>query len=446
MNDLFEQDDSLEPKKAVQVNASAPLAERMRPETLDGFLGQDATRSEGNFLSWAIEQDEVPSMILWGPPGCGKTSLAHVIAQQTKGFFEPFSAVLGGIAQVRAIVERAKKRNRTGQKTILFVDEIHRFNKAQQDAFLPHVEAGTVTLIGATTENPSFALNAALLSRSRVIKLGALGEEALQEMLSRALADHERGLGDWELSAEPELLSDLAQLADGDGRRGLNYLEQIAIHARGLGATVLTKEFLKDGFGQVPLRHDRAGDQHFDLVSAFIKSMRGSDPDASLYYGARMILAGEDPRFLFRRLLIFASEDIGNADPRALELCLTAAMTFERVGMPEGRLALSQAITYCATAPKSNASYKAWDLAMEDARKHGSLEIPVHLRNAPTELMKELGYGKEYQYPHDHPGHFVAEQYLPERLQGARYYQPDSQGYEQRIRERLDFWWGTTKD
>jgi putative ATPase len=442
MNDLFgeEQDDTQRSAGPV-VDDQAPLAERMRPRSLDEFLGQESTRASDSFLRWAIEQDQVPSMILWGPPGCGKTSLAHVIAHQTCCSFESFSAVLGGIGDVRTIVDRAKKRKRHGQKTVLFVDEIHRFNKAQQDAFLPHVEAGTVTLVGATTENPSFALNDALLSRCRVVILDPLSVEAIQAIVKSALNDHDRGLGTWELETEVELVEDLALLADGDGRRALNLLEQVAIHGRGTQRRKLQRGLLKEVLGNVPLRHDRAGDQHYDLVSAFIKSLRGSHPDAALYYAARMILVGEDPRFLFRRLIIFASEDVGNADPRALELSLAAALTFERVGMPEGRLALAQAITYCATAPKSNASYKAWDLAMEDARNHGSLEIPVHLRNAPTKLMKELGYGKDYQYPHDHDGHFVTEEYLPDALRGRRYYQPGTQGYEQRIRERLEHWW-----
>ena len=423
------------------VDASdAPLADRMRPRTLDEVVGQsDALASDG-FLRNAVAGDRVPSLILWGPPGCGKTSLAHVIAAHTEAHFDVFSAVLGGIKEVRALISKAETRRRTGKRTILFVDEIHRFNKAQQDGFLPHVEKGTVTLIGATTENPSFSLNDALLSRCRVVKLAALDTGAIGELLRSALNDRERGLGDLELTAESGLVEALSDMADGDARRALNLLDQIAQHATENRITTLTLDLLKDVLERAPIRYDRAGDSHYDTISAFIKSMRGSDPDASLYYAARMLDAGEDPLFVLRRVLIFASEDVGNADPRALQVALAAFQAFERLGMPEGALPLAQAITYCATAPKSNASYAGWLAALDDVRKTGSAEIPMHLRNAPTGLMKRLGYGKDYRYPHDDPTGHVAETYLPDELADRRYYEPSGRGYEHYIVERLKKW------
>ena len=422
------------------VNSDAPLADRMRPRTLDEYLGQDDAIAERSFLREAVTGDHVPSMILWGPPGCGKTSLAHVIANSTSAEFEVFSAVLGGIKDVREIVARAGRRRANGVRTILFVDEIHRFNKAQQDGFLPHVERGTVTLIGATTENPSFALNAALLSRCRVVTLSALDRPALKRLLELALNDAERGVGTPGLEAGEAFLEALADMADGDARRALNLLEQTVAYARSRDHSRLELTMLREVLERAPLRYDKSGDAHYDTVSAFIKSMRGSDPDASLYYAARMIESGEEPLFLLRRILIFASEDVGNADPRALQVALAAYQAFQRLGMPEGALPMAQAITYCATAPKSNASYAGWLQAAALAKESGSAEIPMHLRNAPTGLMKKLGYGKDYQYPHDAPGHHVQETYLPEKLAGQRFYTPAGHGYEKYIVQRLARW------
>ena len=422
--------------------ADSPLADRMRPRTLDEIVGQEEPLSEGGFLREAVANDRVPSLIFWGPPGCGKTTLACVIANRTEAVFEPFSAVLGGIKEVRIIVARAKTRRASGRRTILFVDEIHRFNKAQQDGFLPHVERGVVTLIGATTENPGFSINNALLSRCRVVKLEPLGAPALEKLLTRALDDQERGLGELELKADPRFIRLVADVADGDARRALNLLEQAAQHAIHLETKELEPALLKTVLERAPHRYDRQGDAHYDTVSAFIKSMRGSDPDAALYYAARMLDSGEDPLFLLRRVLIFASEDVGNADPRALQVALAAHQAFERLGLPEGVLPLAQAITYCATAPKSNASYNAWNEAKKDVQTTGSLEIPLHLRNAPIELMKQLGHGKGYQYPHDHTGHFVDERYLPDELENRHYYQPTGQGYERYIVQRLEQWRG----
>jgi len=426
--------------------SAAPLAERVRPQRLGQLVGQEHLVGEGSFLSTVISADEVPSMIFWGPPGCGKTSLAQVIASSTDAFFAPFSAVLGGLKDVRELVAAAGRRAKTGVRTILFVDEIHRFNKSQQDAFLPHVEKGVVTLIGATTENPSFALNAALLSRCRVVRLKALSKEDLQGLLAGVLGDRDRGLGAAGLEATPEFYEGLSSLADGDARRALNGLEQAVEWVRIRSQKLLDIEVLQAVFGdERTMGHDRAGDSHHDLVSAFIKSMRGSDPDAALYYGARMVEVGEDPRFILRRILIFASEDVGNADPRALQVALAASQAYDRLGMPEGALCMAQAITYCATAPKSNASYMAWKAAVSDAKREGALEIPMKLRNAPTKLMKSMGYGQSYRYPHDVEGNFVLESYLPESIEERVYYEISDQGYEQRIAERMRRWWGERK-
>ena len=421
-----------------------PLADRLRPKTLDEIVGQAQAVGEGTFLRLAIERDAIPSLVLWGPPGSGKTTLARVIAGRTNAAFEPFSAVLGGVKQVREIVARAAERRRLGtRRTILFTDEIHRFNKAQQDAFLPHVEDGTLTLIGATTENPSFALNAALLSRCRVVRLEPLTEASLVAVMARALDDAERGLaadGDSGVALEVEegVLDALARAADGDARRALGLLEQAVAHATRAGEP-LSLALALEALAAPSLRHDRAGDDHYDVISAFIKSMRGSDPDAALYYMARMLEAGEDPLFLCRRMVIFASEDIGNADPRALSLAVDCMQATRMIGMPEARIPMGQACTYLATAPKSNAAYSGINAAIAAVRDTGSLAVPTHIRNAPTELMKEMGHGLGYQYPHDHGG-WVDAHYLPEALRGVEFYAPKDAGYERHIGERLRGW------
>lgn len=428
----------MEPDTHEELPASAPLAERMRPRTLDEIVGQRHLLGPTHLLRRAIERDEVPSMILWGPPGSGKTTLARVIAEATKSTFVPFSAVLGGVAEVRQIIAEAEaRRRRGGGRTLLFVDEIHRFNKAQQDAFLPHVERGTVTLIGATTENPSFALNSALLSRARVYVLQPLAEDDLHDLLQRALRDEARGLGALHLAEDGTALRHLAQAAFGDARRALSALEVAAASAAAREDRTITLSDAEEAIARKSLLYDKAGEQHYDVVSAFIKSMRGSDPDAALYYAARMLEAGEDPRFVVRRMVIFAAEDVGLADPRALSVAIDCQQAFEFVGWPEGWIPISMAICYLAAAPKSNASYKAYQAAKADVLAQGPLPVPMHIRNAPTGMMKNLGYGKGYRYPHDFPGHHVPETYLPEELAGRTYYEPSDQGLERQIGERV---------
>ena len=445
--DLFEtaappRDAGLPSPGATRPRAGAePLADRMRPRTLDEFVGQAEALGQGGFLRTAIEHDELPSLLLWGPPGCGKTSLARVIAGATRGRFVPFSAVLSGVKEVREIVaEAVANRRRDGRNTLLFVDEIHRFNKAQQDAFLPHVEAGTVTLIGATTENPFFEVTSPLQSRCRVVRLLPLDEAALVSLGRRALADAERGLADRGVAVDDEALRTMARAADGDGRRLLNLLEAAVEHAARRGLAIVDVAVLEAVRAGPSLRYDRAYEEHYNVVSAFIKSLRGSDPDAAMYYAARMLEGGEDPSFLCRRMIIFASEDIGNADPRALQVAVATKDAFEYLGMPEAAIPIAQAVTYLATAPKSNASYQALNAAKTAVKEHGTLEIPMHLRNAPARGMAELGYGQGYQYPHDHEGHFVTTDYLPDALRGTRFYAPTDAGYEKIISERLAAW------
>ncbi|HLV21207.1 MAG TPA: replication-associated recombination protein A [Polyangiaceae bacterium] len=421
-----------------KVGSPPPLADRMRPQALDEVAGQSHLIGPGRLLSELLQKDRLPSMIFWGPPGVGKTSLAHVISRLTRSEFVPFSAVLGGVPELRQIIAQASERRRyQGRGTLLFVDEIHRFNKAQQDAFLPHVENGTVTLIGATTENPSFSVNAAVLSRCKVFHLEPLTDLELCALLERAVEDRARGLGELGLALEPRALELMARGARGDARRALSLLETAATLA-GPNGTV-TAALIEQAAEDRTLLYDKSGEEHYNVVSALIKSMRGSDPDAAIYWMMRMLEAGDDPLFVSRRLIIFASEDVGNADPRALSVALSADAAFRRLGMPEGIYPLAHACLYLAACPKSNAVKNAWMSAQAAVREHGALPVPKKLRNAVTKLMRDEGYGQGYAYPHDHDdAHVPGENYLPEALIGARYYQPSDQGLEKSIAERLE--------
>jgi len=421
------------------VDPRAPLAERMRPRTLDELLGQEKLLGPGSALRSLVASGALPSIILWGPPGSGKTTLARAIARGSDARFEALSAVMAGVKEIREVVKRARRDDR---RTVLFLDELHRLNRAQQDALLPHVEVGTVTLIGATTENPSFEVNPPLLSRCRVFTLQRLGPEALAEVVRRAVDDEERGLGRLQLVLDDEVVTTIAHEADGDARRALGLIEAAAAVHRSAHApdVPLSLEAVQRAAGRRLLLHDRDREEHYNVVSAFIKSLRASDPDAALYYAARMLEAGEDPLFLARRLVIFASEDVGNADPSALGVATAAHLAIERIGMPEGRIPLAQAVTHLACAPKSNASYVAISRAQEAVASHGSLPVPMHLRNAPTGLMKGLGYGRGYEYPHDAPDRFVATPNLPEGMESAHFYEPSGEGAEAEVAERLERW------
>jgi putative ATPase len=411
----------------------APLAERMRPTTLAEFVGQEHLTGEGRFLRRAIQQDQVPSLILWGPPGTGKTTLARVIAQSTGSAFESLSAVLSGVKDIRETVARAQDRWKMNrQRTLLFIDEIHRFNKSQQDALLPHVEKGTVTLIGATTENPSFEVNAALLSRSRVITLRGLEQEELVTVMRKALASP-KGLAG-KVEVDEDALQFIADAAGGDARKALTALEVAAAY----GGAKVDKKAAEEALQQKTLLYDKGGEEHYNVISAFIKSMRGSDVDAALYWMTRMLESGEDPIFVFRRMVIFASEDIGNADPRALGVAVDAMQAFQLMGMPEGALPLTQAVTYLALAPKSNAVITSYGAARAAVTQEGALPVPMHLRNAPTKLMKNLGYGGGYKYPHNFEGNYVPEDYLPEALKARRFYKPSQNGLEKELSERYE--------
>jgi len=436
--------DSLFPEEPATGAAAArtPLAERMRPRTFDEFVGQGELLAPGRPLREAIERDLLQSIILWGPPGTGKTTLARIIADTTKARFVSFSAVLSGIKEIREVMTEAERLRRTaGRRTIVFIDEIHRFNKAQQDAFLPRVEAGDIVLIGATTENPSFEVNAALLSRSKVFVLRGLNTEEVAAILSRALKDAERGLGSQPVAIDDETTRAIALYANGDARAALNLLELAVASAPIVdGQRRIDADRVAQAIQRRALLYDQSGEEHYNLISALHKSMRNSDPDASVYWLARMVEAGEDPLYIARRLVRFASEDIGNADPQALTVAVAAKDAVHFIGMPEGNTALAQAALYLATAPKSNAVYEAYSMAAADAHRDVAQPVPLHLRNAPTKLMKELEYGKGYQYAHDEADAIADMSCLPPALADRKYYAPKDRGFEKEIKRRLDGW------
>jgi len=420
--------------------STQPLAQRMRPTTLDEFVGQEHLLGPGKLLSGVVGAGRLRSLILWGPPGSGKTTLAQILANSAGAACVHFSAVTSGVKDLKKIIQEAEQLQRLGKPTVLFVDEIHHFNKSQQDNFLPHVERGTFILIGATTENPSFEVISPLLSRCQVLVLKTLSPENMGEIIDRALVDQERGLGKLALSLTAQAREFLIQHAQGDCRVALNALESAVILAQSSQQTQISISHLQEALQKKPLQYDKAGEEHYNVISAFIKSMRGSDADAALYWMMRMLDAGEDPLFIVRRMVIFAAEDIGNADPRALQVAIAAKDAVHFVGLPEGRIPLAQAVTYLATAPKSNASYKAMLAAAQDVDARGALPVPLHLRNAPTGLMQNLGYGKDYKYAHDFDSHIVGQQHLPDELAGKKYYTPAESGYEKQIKERLQFW------
>ncbi|MFC2071750.1 replication-associated recombination protein A [Chloroflexota bacterium] len=436
--DMFEQ------KSEEQKKQQAPLATRMRPANFEAFVGQEHLIGQGRVLRKAIEAGRLPSIVLWGPPGSGKTTLAYVIANTTDSHFSAVSAVSAGVADLRRIIEEAKERRKIyQQKTILFIDEIHRFNKTQQDAILPFVEDGTVTLIGATTENPSFEVTSPLLSRCQVLTLKSLVEDEIRVIILRALRDRLKGLGALDVELSSDAVGHLITMSKGDARIALNALEMAALttppDARGKRGISLAT--IEDAVQHPALRYDKAGDQHYDLISALHKSMRGSDPDASLYWLVRMLEAGEDPLYIARRLVRFASEDVGMADPQALVIAMAAQQAVHFIGMPEGNLALAEAAVYLATAPKSNSLYEAYSRVQREIKQSHDDSVPLHLRNPVTPMMKEMGYGDGYKYAHDYPEHFVEQQNLPTSLQGKQYYSPGEQGYEKQVIDRLKSWW-----
>ena len=423
--DLFDQGNSGNVKDA------APLAERMRPQNIYEYIGQKHLLGEGSLLKRAIESDKLFSMIFWGPPGSGKTTLARILANETKSKFVSFSAVLSGVKEIRAVIDEARELlERKSIKTILFVDEIHRFNKAQQDAFLPHVESGLITLIGATTENPSFEVIAPLLSRTRVLVLKPFSEENLLAILEAALKNKQKGLGNIDVKIDANVLRYLVSLADGDARSALNNLEVLVSMVQNLpdDQRAISLKFAQDALLKKSLLYDKDGEEHYNLISALHKSLRGSDPDAALYWLGRMLAAGEDPLYIARRMIRFASEDIGNADPQALVVAVAAQQAFHFIGLPEGELALAQAAVYLATAPKSNALYVGYGKVKNTINTKGYLPVPLHIRNAPTKLMKDLNYGKDYKYAHDYEESYVPQDYLPEEIKGELFYQPKRRG------------------
>lgn len=423
--------------------AGQPLAARMRPRTLDEFVGQKHVVGPGTLLRRSIERDQLSSAIFWGPPGCGKSTLAMLVARHTRAHFEVFSAVLSGVAEVRKAMEAARQRRKAvGQRTILFIDEIHRFNRSQQDAFLPYVEDGTIILIGATTENPYFEVNTPLISRSRIFRFEALRDEDMQDLLHRALADTERGLGPLRAVLDPEAEQHLVQVANGDARNILSALEAAVLAApvEADGTRRISLELAEQAMQRRALAYDKGGDQHYDIVSAFIKSMRGSDPDAAVYWLHRMLAAGEDPRFLCRRMVIHAAEDVGLADPMALVVANAAAQALELVGLPEAQIPMTEAAIYIATAPKSNAVVKAIGKAQSDLQSRPQGPVPVHLRDSHYRGARHLGHGQGYQYPHDFPGNYVPQDYVPEGATSGPYYEPTENGFEAEIQDRLQRW------
>lgn len=437
--DLFDAPEKQSGHERVQ----RPLADRMRPRSLDEFVGQEELLGAESPLRRLLAQGKLRSMIFWGPPGCGKTTLALILAKIADCDFISLSAVTASIREVREVMERARiNRNRYGRQTLLFIDEIHRFNKAQQDAFLPFVEDGSIILIGATTENPSFSVIAPLLSRCEVVVLRRLNEAHLVTILQRALCDAERGLGKLKINAPSEILQRIAELSDGDARRALNLLELCVEIAPvdSEGTRHLTAEILAQALRRKHLVYDKAGEEHYNLISALHKSMRGSDPQAALYWAERMLASGEDPLYLARRMIRFATEDVGNADPQALVIALAAREAYEVLGSPEGELALLQCVVYLATAPKSNALYVAEGRLKEEIERSGALPVPLHLRNAPTKLMRELGYGRDYQYDHEAPDHFAGQEFFPPEVKTRVFYEPAPFGFEREIAKRMAWW------
>jgi putative ATPase len=440
---LKKQPDLFKKREQEVFKIEAPLADRMRPKSPEEFVGQDHLLGQGRVLRQAIESDQLPSMIFWGPPGSGKTTLAMIIASTTGAQFIAFSAVLSGVREIKEVIQEAKEEWRLQKRrTVLFVDEIHRFNKAQQDAFLPHVEKGTIILIGATTENPSFEVISPLLSRAKVFTLHPLTEAEIEVILNRGLGDEERGLGKYPTSMEPEVIKGICRMANGDARVGLNTLEMVVLTTSpdSKGIRHIKKEDLEEVLQKRAFLYDKSGEEHYNLISALHKSLRGSDPDAALYWLGRMLEAGEDPLYIARRMVRFASEDVGMADPQALQVAVSAMEAFHFIGLPEGKLALAQAAVYLATAPKSNALYTAYEGVQKDIKEVENMPVPLHIRNPVTSLMKDLGYGKDYRYPHDYPDHFVPEEYLPENLKGRIYYHPSDQGFEREVKRRLENW------